>query len=155
MAEFEPASALGRIHSGQVAELRLTGFPWLQYGTVAARVASVASEPRDGSIRVELDLLPGGPSLIAFSTACPAASMLPSSRSLPRRCCCAAWDASWIPIRRPAISRTAETMGKISPLAAVNRGSRCQISTAKAASTGLSRRGIAPYAEKCLGNSFD
>lgn len=71
VAEFEPASALGRIHSGQAAELRLTGFPWLQYGTVAARVASVASEPRDGSIRVELDLLPGGPSLIRFQHGLP------------------------------------------------------------------------------------
>lgn len=71
VAEFEPASALGRIQAGQPAELRLTGFPWLQYGAVAARVASVASEPRDGKIRVELELLPGGPSLIPFQHGLP------------------------------------------------------------------------------------
>jgi membrane fusion protein (multidrug efflux system) len=71
VAEFEPASALGRVRPGQAAELRLTGFPWLQYGTVAARVASVASEPREGAIRVELELLPGGPSLIPFQHGLP------------------------------------------------------------------------------------
>jgi multidrug resistance efflux pump len=71
VAEFDPASAIGRIRPGQRAELRLSGFPWLQYGTVAARVGNVASEPRDGTIRVELELLPGGPSLIPFQHGLP------------------------------------------------------------------------------------
>ncbi|MBL9005481.1 MAG: HlyD family efflux transporter periplasmic adaptor subunit [Myxococcales bacterium] len=58
VAEFDPASALGRVREQQRAELRLTGFPWLQYGAVPARVSRVAAEPRDGTVRVELDLLP-------------------------------------------------------------------------------------------------
>jgi multidrug resistance efflux pump len=54
VADFPPSAALGRIEPGQPARLRLTGFPWTQYGSVAATVASVASEARDGQIRVEL-----------------------------------------------------------------------------------------------------
>jgi membrane fusion protein (multidrug efflux system) len=56
VANFEPSAALGRIHSGQNARLRLEGFPWGQYGSVAATVTNVASEIRDGRIRVELAL---------------------------------------------------------------------------------------------------
>jgi hypothetical protein len=54
MTDFLPPAALGRIQPGQPARLRLEGFPWTQYGAVAATVASVASEVRDGQVRVEL-----------------------------------------------------------------------------------------------------
>ena len=50
------AVALGRLAPGQPARVRLDGFPWTRYGTVAARVTRVASELRDGAIRVELEL---------------------------------------------------------------------------------------------------
>lgn len=56
VAEFPP-SAIGRVAAGQPALLRLTGFPWTQYGSVHAEVARVASEPRQGMIRVELTIL--------------------------------------------------------------------------------------------------
>ncbi len=55
VAEFLPP-AMGRVRAGQPARLRLDGFPWTQYGHIPATVRSVASEPRDGRIRVELDL---------------------------------------------------------------------------------------------------
>lgn len=55
VAEFPP-SALGRINTGQVARMRLTSFPWTQYGSLVARVTKVAGEVRDGKIRVELSL---------------------------------------------------------------------------------------------------
>lgn len=54
VAEFLPSAALGRIRSGQPARLRLEGFPWAEYGGLRATVANVASEPRDGHVRVEL-----------------------------------------------------------------------------------------------------
>jgi multidrug resistance efflux pump len=54
VAEFAPSSALGRVRFGQPARLRLAGFPWTEYGTLSARVSSVASEPRDAKVRVEL-----------------------------------------------------------------------------------------------------
>lgn len=64
VGEFAPPSALGRIEPGQMARLRLDGFPWAEYGVVTARVANVATEPRDGLVRVELDVLPDANSRI-------------------------------------------------------------------------------------------
>jgi membrane fusion protein (multidrug efflux system) len=56
VAEFLPADALGRIRPGQSGRLRLDGFPWTQYGTAAATVTSVATEPVGGHVRAELVL---------------------------------------------------------------------------------------------------
>lgn len=58
VADFAPPAALGRVHRGQPARLRLDGFPWAQWGMVNARVATVATETRDGTVRVELELAP-------------------------------------------------------------------------------------------------
>ena len=54
VAQFAPG-ALGRLKPGQLARVRLEGFPWIQFGAVDATVARVASEVRDGVVRVELD----------------------------------------------------------------------------------------------------
>jgi multidrug resistance efflux pump len=54
VAEFLPPAALGRIRPGQPARLRLEGFPWMQYGSIRAKVSDVAGEVRDGRVRVEL-----------------------------------------------------------------------------------------------------
>lgn len=64
VAEFEPAAAMGRIRPGQPARLRLRGFPWTQYGSIAAHVATVGNEIRDGRVRVECDVDGNGPNLI-------------------------------------------------------------------------------------------
>jgi membrane fusion protein (multidrug efflux system) len=58
VAYFPPPAALGRLQPQQPAHVRLVGFPWTQYGSLAATVASVAHEVRDGQIRVELSLTP-------------------------------------------------------------------------------------------------
>src|SRR5580658_249590 len=58
VASFQPPDALGRIRPGQYARMRLEGFPWTQFGSVAGTVTSVASEVRDGRIRVELAVNP-------------------------------------------------------------------------------------------------
>jgi membrane fusion protein (multidrug efflux system) len=58
VATFHPSDALGRIQPGQSARLRLEGFPWTQFGSVPATVTGVASEVRDGRIRVELAVNP-------------------------------------------------------------------------------------------------
>ena len=57
VAYFPPESALGRIQPGQPALLRLDGFPWGQYGSLAATVTTVAGEAKDGRVRVELQML--------------------------------------------------------------------------------------------------
>jgi membrane fusion protein (multidrug efflux system) len=61
VAEFSP-EALGRVRPGQTAHMRLANFPWTQYGTLTATVTSVASEVRDGKIRIELALQNGSSS---------------------------------------------------------------------------------------------
>jgi membrane fusion protein (multidrug efflux system) len=58
VADFDPGEAIGRVRAGQRARLRLDGFPWTQYGTVPATVERVASELRDGKVRVELAVHP-------------------------------------------------------------------------------------------------
>jgi membrane fusion protein (multidrug efflux system) len=71
VAEFKPAKAVGRIRPGQPARLRLEGYPWAQYGLVKARVASVASEVRDGLVRVELGIEPDVPAGIVLEHGLP------------------------------------------------------------------------------------
>src|ERR1700735_3720809 len=40
VADFEPSVAIGRIQPGQMGRLRLTGFPWEQYGSMRPRVTN-------------------------------------------------------------------------------------------------------------------
>ena len=54
VAQFAPASAIGRVRVGQPARVRLLGFPWAEYGSLQAQVTAVADELRDGLVRVEL-----------------------------------------------------------------------------------------------------
>jgi membrane fusion protein (multidrug efflux system) len=56
VAQLLPSEALGRVHSGQTARVRLDGFPWTEYGEVVAQVSDVAREVRDGTARVELEV---------------------------------------------------------------------------------------------------
>lgn len=66
-----PAAAVGRIRPGQVARLRLDGFPWAQYGTLPARVTDVGNEPTSGLIRVEFALAPDPDSAIVVEHGLP------------------------------------------------------------------------------------
>lgn len=56
VADFPPAEAIGRVRVGQRARMRVTGFPWTQYGMLEAVVSAVSSEVADGKIRVKLAL---------------------------------------------------------------------------------------------------
>ena len=71
VAEFAPSESLGRIRVGQTAKLRMEGFPWTEYGKVAATVTSVGSEPRSGQIRVELAVQPEAGSRIPLQHGMP------------------------------------------------------------------------------------
>ncbi len=53
VAGFPPSDALARIRAGQSGQMRLDGFPWTEYGSLAATVLRVSGEARDG--RVWLD----------------------------------------------------------------------------------------------------
>lgn len=56
VADFAPEQAVGRVRAGQHARMRVTGFPWTQYGMIDATVTAVSSEVADGRIRVKLAL---------------------------------------------------------------------------------------------------
>jgi multidrug resistance efflux pump len=56
IAYFPAREAVGRIHNGQTARIRLDAFPWTAYGPLTATVTGVGSEPREQRVRVELDL---------------------------------------------------------------------------------------------------
>jgi membrane fusion protein (multidrug efflux system) len=58
VADFSSSEVLGHIVRGQRAWLRLNGFPWTQYGTISATVVSIASEQKNGLVRVDLGINP-------------------------------------------------------------------------------------------------
>lgn len=72
VADFSPA-ALGKLRAGQNAVFRLNGFPWAVYGTVPAQVSRVASEVRDGKVRVVLSVSPSFHSRIPLQHGLPGA----------------------------------------------------------------------------------
>ncbi len=83
VAEFEPSSALGRIRPGQQARLRLIGFPWTEYGSIATTVDNVASEVRAGTVRVELTMQPDAASTVPFQHGMPGAVEIEVERLSP------------------------------------------------------------------------
>ena len=65
VGDFPPGTAIGRVRPGQRATMRLDGFPWAQYGSVEAIVGRVATEIREGTVRVEFTpALAGNPANI-------------------------------------------------------------------------------------------
>ena len=82
VAEF-PASAIGRVRHGQAARFRLDGFPWTQYGHIRAAVQSVASETRDGHLRVDLALDPSQSPPVALEHGLPGAVEVETERVAP------------------------------------------------------------------------
>jgi multidrug resistance efflux pump len=83
IAYFRPSSAVGRIQPGQSARLRLEGFPWTQYGVIKATVTTVASEPREGRIRVDMALELDPASAIPFQHGLPATVEIEVARVSP------------------------------------------------------------------------
>jgi membrane fusion protein (multidrug efflux system) len=85
VADFWPQAALGRVRPGQTARLRLEGFPWMQYGTVAATVTSVGTEVHDGKVRVELEVRPDPASRIPLEHGLPGTVEVDVERASPAR----------------------------------------------------------------------
>jgi membrane fusion protein (multidrug efflux system) len=83
VAYFPPDIALGRIRTGQSAQMRLQGFPWTQYGSVALFVANISNEARDGRIRVEFKLNQSVKTLIPLEHGLPGAVEVEVDRLSP------------------------------------------------------------------------
>jgi len=101
VANFDPPAALGRIRAGQHARLRLEGFPWAQYGSVTATVTNVASEIRDGSIRVEMALDANSGSRIPLQHGLPARLRCRLRPFRQRVWCCARREFAGWPQKQP------------------------------------------------------
>ncbi|HWN71583.1 MAG TPA: HlyD family efflux transporter periplasmic adaptor subunit [Haliangium sp.] len=56
VADFAPLDAVGRVRVGQRARMRADGFPWTQYGTLAAHVSAVSGEAEGGLVRATLTI---------------------------------------------------------------------------------------------------
>jgi membrane fusion protein (multidrug efflux system) len=80
---FFPSAAVGRIRPGQPARLRLTGFPWTQYGILPATVADVGNEASEGRIRVEFRLASEVPSSIPIEHGLPGSAEVEVERVAP------------------------------------------------------------------------
>jgi membrane fusion protein (multidrug efflux system) len=78
-----PAAVVGKIRPGQPARLRLQGYPWAQYGTVAATVARVGNEPSEGRIRVEMTLPAGQSTRIPLEHGSPGSAEVEVERLPP------------------------------------------------------------------------
>ena len=83
VADYPPSAALGRIAAGQPARLRLEGFPWTQFGTVAAKVTGVSREVRDGNVRVELSVQQDADSKIPLQHGLPGSVEIEIERASP------------------------------------------------------------------------
>jgi membrane fusion protein (multidrug efflux system) len=82
VAQFPPASALGRVKEGQTARVRLEGFPWTEYGDITAQVTEVASAVRENHARVELVILKHSP-LVPLQHGMPASVEIEVDRASP------------------------------------------------------------------------
>jgi multidrug resistance efflux pump len=84
VADF-PAAVAARVQSGQLARLRLDGFPATVYGTLPAQVVEVGREPNAGRIRVELDLLSDLPTLLPAEHGLPGSAEVAVEQTTPAR----------------------------------------------------------------------
>ena len=82
VAHFPAGVALGRIATEQAAQMRLDGFSWVRYGAVEGVVRAVSSQPREGFIRVEIDLDPASTS-VALAHGMPGAVEIEVERVRP------------------------------------------------------------------------
>ena len=83
VAFYDAATSVGRVLPGERARLRLLGFPWTKYGSIAATVNRVGNDARDGQIRVELLLAPSPGSHIPLQHGMPATAEVEVERISP------------------------------------------------------------------------
>jgi membrane fusion protein (multidrug efflux system) len=64
VSRFPVASAVGRVRAGQLARVRLDGFPFTVWGSLRARVKGVGTEAEQGLVRVDLEVVKEGSAAI-------------------------------------------------------------------------------------------
>jgi hypothetical protein len=54
-----PVSGFGKINIGQQVNIKLSGFPYMQYGVLKGRIVSVSQVPGEGGFRADIELTEG------------------------------------------------------------------------------------------------
>lgn len=72
VADYSPRDAVGRVATGQYARIRFSGFSFMEFGVVNAKVAHVGNEPQGDTVRVEIALDGTSPSLVPLQHGLPA-----------------------------------------------------------------------------------
>ncbi len=83
VAGFPPSDALARVRQGQPAQLRLDGFPWTEFGSLASEVTRVSSEARDGKLWIDGSVAPGSESAIPLQHGMPGTLVVEVERISP------------------------------------------------------------------------
>ncbi len=83
VAGFPPSDALARVRPGQLAQLRLDGFPWTEFGSLPATVTRVATEARDGKLWVDCAVSPEAGSAIPLQHGMPGILIVEIERVSP------------------------------------------------------------------------
>lgn len=52
-----PASGLGRVRAGQEVNIKLSGFPYMEFGVIKGRIKALSLVPVEGTYIAEIDLL--------------------------------------------------------------------------------------------------
>jgi membrane fusion protein (multidrug efflux system) len=95
------------VRPGQYARLRLEGFAWTQYGSLPARVSSVASEAQDGRVRVELAVEAGARTQIPLQHGLPGTVEVETERVSPAVLVLRAAGGMLTKVRTPGASEVA------------------------------------------------
>ncbi len=83
VAGFPPSDALARVRQGQPAQLRLDGFPWTEFGSLASEVTRVSGEARDGKLWIDGSVVPGPESAIPLQHGMPGTLVVEVERVSP------------------------------------------------------------------------
>jgi len=54
-----PISGFGKIEIGQIVNIKLSGFPYMQYGVLKGRIHSVSQVPGEGGFSADIELVGG------------------------------------------------------------------------------------------------
>jgi hypothetical protein len=54
-----PASGFGKIEIGQQVNIKLSGFPYMQYGVLKGRIYSLSQVPGEGGFSADIELTEG------------------------------------------------------------------------------------------------
>ncbi len=83
VAGFPPSDALARVRRGQTAQLRLDGFPWTEFGSLASEVTRVSTEARDGKLWIDGSVAAGADSAIPLQHGMPGTLVVEVERISP------------------------------------------------------------------------